>query len=88
MLAVVLMLNMLLLVPHLHVHGPSGSSSIEPTSRVSAPAPSSSTAGGSRKAPQSDLLHDFDSNNDGVLGPAEFQVLLQVRHISSTARCH
>jgi hypothetical protein len=84
-LAVVLMVNMVLLVPHIHVHGPSttSSGSSRDTSWVSAPPPGPSTSGGSRqqrgvKAPQSDLWHDFDSNDDGVLGPAEFQALLQV----------
>jgi hypothetical protein len=40
------------------------------------------TSGSSRqqgmKAPQNDLWTDFDSNQDGVLEPAEFQALLQV----------
>lgn len=30
------------------------------------------------KQPHGDLWHDFDENGDGVLGPTEFQAMLQV----------
>lgn len=91
-LAGVLVVNMVLLAPHLHVHGPSSSSSAAAgwhqqggqaaAGSGSVQAGTQNAAGSSRqqgvKAPQNDLWTDFDSNQDGVLEPAEFQALLQV----------
>lgn len=93
LLAGVLVVNMVLLAPHLHVHGPSSSSSStaagwhqqggqDPAGSGRVAAAGHTTGGSSRqqgvKAPQNDLWTDFDSNQDGVLEPAEFQALLQV----------
>jgi len=33
---------------------------------------------GMKQPPKGDFMQDFDANRDGVLGPAEFQTLLQV----------
>lgn len=33
---------------------------------------------GTKQPPKGDFMQDFDANRDGVLGPAEFQTLLQV----------
>jgi hypothetical protein len=101
LLAGVLVVNMVLLAPHLHVHGPSSSSSTaagwhqqggqDPAGSGSVAAGGHIAGGSSRqqgvKAPQNDLWTDFDSNQDGVLEPAEFQALLQVCCAAQLSTC-
>jgi hypothetical protein len=80
-LAGILLINMGLLAPHLHVHGPA-TASLQGTQPAAAAAVDNRQHQGKRQrgvaAPKTDLWHDFDSNSDGVLGPAEFEVLTQV----------
>jgi hypothetical protein len=83
-----LLVNMLLLVPHLHVHGPAtdslGPAAAQPPAAAAAAAAVDSSSSNRQRgaraltAPKNDLWHDFDSNGDGVLGPTEFDVLAQV----------